>query len=240
MLDAILDPNRAVEAKFLGYIAVTNSGRIHAGMLLGESSNSVRLVGSDGKQITILRRDLETLASTRKSFMPEGLEKDLPPQDLADVIAFVASAGTPRKKFPGNQPRVITRQKNGALRLAAASCEIYGKSLVFEAKYKNLGYWMSADDRALWTVDMPRAGQYEVRLTYACDNGTAGNSFQLKCGEARLTGKIVGTGTWDNYRTTTLGRVRLAAGRVRVLIEPVGDPNNCLMDLQELVLVPVK
>ena len=209
-------------------------------MLLGESSNSVRLIGSDGKQTTILRRDLETLASTRLSFMPEGLEKDLQPQDLADVMAFVTSAGTPRKKFPGNQPRLITRQKNGELRLAATGCEIYGKSLVFEAKYKNLGYWMSADDRALWTVDMPRAGQYDVRLVYACDNGTAGNSFRLKCDKAVLTGKIVGTGTWDNYRTTTLGRVRLPSGRVRVLIEPVGDPNNCLMDLQQLLLVPVK
>ena len=240
LLTAILDPNRAVEAKFLGYIAVTNSGSIHAGMLLGESSNSVRLIGSDGKQTTILRRDLETLASTRLSFMPEGLEKDLQPQDLADVMAFVTSAGTPRKKFPGNQPRLITRQKNGALRLAATGCEIYGKSLVFEARYKNLGYWMSADDRAIWTVDMPRAGQYDVRLVYACDNGTAGNSFQLKCDKAMLTGKIVGTGTWDNYRTTTLGRVRLPSGRVRVLIEPVGDPNNCLMDLQELMLIPVK
>ena len=108
------------------------------------------------------------------------------------------------------------------------------------ARYKNLGYWMSADDRAIWTVDMPRAGQYDVRLVYACDNGTAGNSFQLKCDKAMLTGKIVGTGTWDNYRTTTLGRVRLPSGRVRVLIEPVGDPNNCLMDLQELMLIPVK
>ena len=240
LLTAILDPNRAVEARFLGYIAVTNSGRIHAGMLLGESSNSVRLVGSEGKQITILRRDLETLASTRKSFMPEGLEKDLPPQDLADVIAFVASEGSPRKKFAGNQPRVVTRETDGTIRLEATHCEIYGKSLVFEAKYKNLGYWMSPDDRALWTVEVPRAGRYEVRLVYACDNGTAGNSFVLKCGETQLTGKIVGTGTWDDYRTTTLGRVRLLAKRNRVLIEPVGDPNNCLMDLRELVLVPVK
>ena len=240
MLTAILDPNRAVEAKFLGYIAVTNSGRIHAGMLLGESSNSVRLVGSDGKQITILRRDLETLASTRKSFMPEGLEKDLSPQDLADVIAFVASAGSPRKKFAGNQPRVVTPDKDGAIRLAATNCEIYGKSLVFEAKYKNLGYWVSPDDRALWTVEVPRAGHYEVRLVYACDNGTAGNSFVLKCGEDRLTGKIAGTGTWDNYQTTLLGRVRLPTGRIRVLIEPTSDPNNCLMDLKELRLVPAK
>jgi len=240
LLTAILDPNRAVEAKFLGYIAVTNSGSIHAGMLLGESSNSVRLIGSDGKQTTILRRDLETLASTRLSFMPEGLEKDLPPQDLADVIAFVSSAGPPPKRFPGNQPQLIAPEKNGTLRLSATSCEIRGKSLVFEARYKNLGYWMSADDRAHWSVEMPRAGQYEVRLVYACANGTAGNTFELKCADSRLTGKIVGTGTWDNYRTTSLGRVRLPAGRIRVLIAPVGDPNNCLMDLQELVFVPVK
>ena len=89
-------------------------------------------------------------------------------------------------------------------------------------------------------ADAAKQGQYEVRLVYACANGTAGNTFELKCADSRLTGKIVGTGTWDNYRTTSLGRVRLPAGRIRVLIAPVGDPNNCLMDLQELVFVPVK
>ena len=39
----------------------------------------------------LLRADLDELQSTGKSLMPEGLEKDLSKQDLADVMAYVRS-----------------------------------------------------------------------------------------------------------------------------------------------------
>ncbi|MBQ10894.1 MAG: dehydrogenase [Planctomyces sp.] len=238
LLTAILDPNRAVEAKFLGYVAVTQDGRTQAGMLLSESGNSVKLVAADGKQTAILRRDLESLVSTRKSFMPEGLEKDLSPQDLADVIAYVATTGPPPKTFPGNKPQLITRQKDGSLRLLATNCEIYGKTLVFESKYKNLGYWNSLDNRAAWSVDVPRAGNYTVRMVYACHNNTAGNRYLLQCLDAQLTGQVVGTSTWDVYKTQTMGNMKLPGGRARITLQATGKLNNCLFDLKELILVP--
>ena len=62
------------------------------GVLANESGNSITLVGPEGKQHVILRTDLEELSSTGKSAMPEGLEKDLKPQDVADVIAFLRSS----------------------------------------------------------------------------------------------------------------------------------------------------
>jgi hypothetical protein len=37
----------------------------------------------------LVRSEIEELQSTRKSFMPEGLEKDVTPQDVADVIAYL-------------------------------------------------------------------------------------------------------------------------------------------------------
>ena len=48
---------------------------------------------ASGKDQVILRRDLDELVGSGKSLMPEGLEKDLSRQDLADVIAYVAVAG---------------------------------------------------------------------------------------------------------------------------------------------------
>ena len=51
----------------------------------------------------VLRSTIDRLISTGASLMPEGLEKDLSKQDLADVIAFIktikaSSSGTDSDK----------------------------------------------------------------------------------------------------------------------------------------------
>ena len=96
-LPALFDPNQAVEARYVNYLAVTKSGVTLTGVLSNESGNSITLLGPDGKQQVILRTDLEELVSSNKSAMPEGLEKDLQPQDLADLFAFIRSNGTTDK-----------------------------------------------------------------------------------------------------------------------------------------------
>lgn len=92
LLTAILDPNQAVEGKYKSYAAALKDGRILTGMIVEESATNITLAMSNGTSQTLLRSDLETLASTGISFMPEGLEKDLTHQNVADVIAFLQSA----------------------------------------------------------------------------------------------------------------------------------------------------
>jgi putative membrane-bound dehydrogenase-like protein len=92
LMIAILDPNQGVEGKYLNYVAATKDGRAFSGMIVEESATSITLARPDGKRDVLLRIDIEQLASSGKSFMPEGLEKELSPQDLADVMAFVQSA----------------------------------------------------------------------------------------------------------------------------------------------------
>jgi len=89
LLVAIFDPNRAVEARYLNYVAVTKSGQTLTGILAQETGNSITLVAADGKKHDLLRTDLESLASTGKSLMPEGIEKELPPRDFADLIEYL-------------------------------------------------------------------------------------------------------------------------------------------------------
>ena len=123
MLTAILDPNKAVETKFLSYTAVTTDGLTFSGMLLSETGNSVTLMGTDGKEHILLRTDIEELNCSNRSLMPEGLEKDLMAQDLVDVIAFVQSSGVKWKLFEGNEPRLITADADGTLTLSASTAE---------------------------------------------------------------------------------------------------------------------
>ena len=99
LLVAILDPNRTVEARYVNYLAITKDGRTLNGMIASETSTSVTLVGVDGKSHALLRNQIDELTSTGKSMMPEGLEKDLPPQEMADLLAFIrASLPTPKGK----------------------------------------------------------------------------------------------------------------------------------------------
>ena len=86
---AILDPSAAVEAKYLNFVVATTSGRSVIGLLTTETGSNITVLAAEGKSESILRTDIEELRSTGKSLMPDGVEKDLTHQDLADVIEYV-------------------------------------------------------------------------------------------------------------------------------------------------------
>ncbi len=241
LLIAVLDPNRAVEARYLQYQATTSGGKQYSGVVTSETSTSVTLTGPDGKPVVILRRDLEALVSTGKSPMPDGLEKELKPQDLADVFEFIRGVvPTPRRKtFEGNRPEVVRPAADGSLKLTAANAEIYGKTLVFEAQYVNLGWWSSEDDRAEWEVDVTKAGKYVVEMDWSCHAKTAGNRFQLQTIDARLTGTVASTGVWETYRQAKIGELTLKSGKQRMLFRSDGKINGAMIDLRSLRLIPI-
>ena len=87
----VLDPNREVSPNFLEYVVVTEDGRIKTGIIAAETATSITLRRAEGKQDTILRRDIETISSSGKSLMPEGLEKKITPREMADLLSFVSS-----------------------------------------------------------------------------------------------------------------------------------------------------
>jgi putative heme-binding domain-containing protein len=89
MLVAILDPNRAVEARYVSYTATTQEGLSYTGIITLESDTSITLALPDGKQQALLRSEIEELTSNGKSLMPEGLESELSQQDVADLLAML-------------------------------------------------------------------------------------------------------------------------------------------------------
>ena len=91
LLHAILDPNEAVEPRYLGYSVELKSGQTYFGIVIAESGNSLVIQTLDGNRREIARSSVEALHSSGKSFMPEGLEAELDAQSLADVIAYIQS-----------------------------------------------------------------------------------------------------------------------------------------------------
>ncbi|MGE0606810.1 MAG: PVC-type heme-binding CxxCH protein [Pirellulales bacterium] len=89
ILTDILQPNKAIDNNYISYAVVTKDGQSLLGVIVSESGGSVTLKLPENKVITLLRDDIDELRSTGRSLMPDGLEKNLPPQDMADVISFV-------------------------------------------------------------------------------------------------------------------------------------------------------
>ena len=105
LLVHILDPSRSVEGNFLQYMVSTTDGRTLNGLLASETKTSIDLLDAEGKKHTILRDDIEALASSKKSLMPEGFEKSVPTAALGDLLQFLTQKG---KYLPLDLRKVAT------------------------------------------------------------------------------------------------------------------------------------
>jgi putative heme-binding domain-containing protein len=85
----VLDPNREVAPNFVQYIVTIDDGRVSTGIIANETATSITLKRAENVQETILRQNIEELASTGTSLMPEGMEKKILPQEMADLLAYV-------------------------------------------------------------------------------------------------------------------------------------------------------
>jgi putative membrane-bound dehydrogenase-like protein len=98
LLIDILDPSSMITHGFTVYSIQTTDGRVHTGLLVGDAATSVTLrnpseptapVPAAASENTILRKDIEQIKAMTKSLMPDGLEKELTPQNVADLLGFL-------------------------------------------------------------------------------------------------------------------------------------------------------
>ena len=243
LLQAILDPNGAVDSRYLSYAVVLLDGSTLSGILAEEAGGSITLAMQEGRRQSILRRDIDLLKSTGKSLMPDGLEKDLTQQDLADLLAYLReSTGEvqgPAKTFAANEPRLVEPDDAGRLLLLATNGSIFGNQIVFEAPFRNIGYWHDETDHVTWSVRTPAETQFDVWMVYACDPGSAGSAYRLEGAQDPLRGEVPGTAGWSDYRKVLVGSVTLPAGERQLTMRPDARLRGpALCDLHGLELTP--
>ncbi|MBV9123435.1 MAG: HEAT repeat domain-containing protein [Planctomycetes bacterium] len=93
----ILDPSSTIVAGYRAYTVITQDGKVATGILAAETATSITLRRENGQQDVILRRDLDEMAASSRSLMPDGLEKEISPQDLANLLGYLRSAFKPRE-----------------------------------------------------------------------------------------------------------------------------------------------
>jgi putative heme-binding domain-containing protein len=89
LLTDILNPNQAIDNNYVSYTVTTSGGQSHVGVISSETATSLLLRQAEDKSVTLLRSDIESIRSNGTSLMPEGFEKTLSRQQVADVISFV-------------------------------------------------------------------------------------------------------------------------------------------------------
>lgn len=85
----IVLPSQEIAPHFAQYRCETRDGRVLSGLLTAETPSAITLRQAQGLEETIERTHIARLEVLPESLMPEGLEKSLTPQQLADLLAFL-------------------------------------------------------------------------------------------------------------------------------------------------------
>ncbi len=85
----VLVPDYEITPGYQAYVVETRDGRTHAGRLESEAPHSVTLRDAASPPQVILRSRIASMSASPSSLMPGELERALPAQDLADLIAYL-------------------------------------------------------------------------------------------------------------------------------------------------------
>jgi putative heme-binding domain-containing protein len=87
----VLDPNREVSPNFLEYVVRLTDGRVLTGLIAAETDAGLTLKRAQNQGDTVLRSEIEEMAASGKSLMPEGVEQKVTVEEMADLIAYLKS-----------------------------------------------------------------------------------------------------------------------------------------------------
>jgi putative heme-binding domain-containing protein len=89
LLHDILDPNAAVDTKYINHRVETKDGDLHMGIVDSETDESITIKKMGGEIVTIYKTDIKKFNSLGTSMMMEGLEGSMSQQEMADLLAYL-------------------------------------------------------------------------------------------------------------------------------------------------------
>jgi putative membrane-bound dehydrogenase-like protein len=104
LLNDILNPNAAIDANYITYVVTLKNGKVMTGIIAAETATSLTLKRAENQSDTVLRQDVEEVRSMAISLMPEGLEKSITVEEMADLLAFLKNWRYLDGSVPGRTP----------------------------------------------------------------------------------------------------------------------------------------
>jgi putative heme-binding domain-containing protein len=87
----IIDPNRSVEGTYRQWTVETKTEILY-GRLMSESNTSIEVIDAAGKIYAIPRSEVISLVASDMSVMPEGFEGVMKPQEINDLLEYLATS----------------------------------------------------------------------------------------------------------------------------------------------------
>ncbi len=89
LLESILFPSASLVRSFEPVAVATQDGKVYNGLIRGENADELILATGVNQEARIARREIEEMRPSTVSVMPAGLDQQLTPQELADLVAFL-------------------------------------------------------------------------------------------------------------------------------------------------------
>ncbi len=183
-LQNILDPSALVGRDYQSTMIVTNDGRVING-LVRETNDTAIVIQTANERLVVDRDDIDVQKLTEVSMMPDGQLDQLKPEEVVNLIAYLASPT--QVPLPGEGPffNEATGRVEGALEGESLSvAKVTGGSVHPQAmggfkagKWSGTSHlWWTGGktgDRLSLTIPVNQAGRYEVfvAMTKARDYG---------------------------------------------------------------------
>ncbi|WP_395740185.1 c-type cytochrome [Prosthecobacter sp.] len=131
----------------------------------------------------------------------------------------------------------IQADADGVLLLPASAAKTYGQKLAYRAALNVLAPWRIDTDVAEWLIQVPADGEYEVLVTLAADDASAGDAYVIEAENASAKGVVQSTGGYESFKEQPAGKLKLKAGAQSLLMRPEGALKQELADVRAVRLV---
>jgi len=94
LLEAVAEPSRRIDQKYIAYSLLTTEGKVYSGILAEKSESQIVLNilhGNESQQVRVPTSEVEELVPQTKSIMPDRMLRDMTMQQAADLIAYLSS-----------------------------------------------------------------------------------------------------------------------------------------------------
>ncbi|MCC7084410.1 MAG: c-type cytochrome [Pirellulales bacterium] len=95
LLSNVFDPSLVIGRAYQAVSVVTSDGRSISGLLVEDGQARVVLKLQGGKQEIVRRDEIDAFQLSKLSLMPEGFEKQLQPEEIINLFAFLALEQAP-------------------------------------------------------------------------------------------------------------------------------------------------
>jgi putative membrane-bound dehydrogenase-like protein len=107
LLTDIVDPSAVIREEFVAYVISTKSGRALNGLIAESTPKTITILDAKNERMVLDRQDIEEMAPSPQSLMPEKILDELPDQGIRDLFSYLQGDGlsTSSGAQPTSQPK---------------------------------------------------------------------------------------------------------------------------------------